>query len=439
MKSKFEGYVEYGIFVFGWFGVLSLSWLRFPLDGPPYSLSSLTIILLCILAILAPALFVKGFSLEFESSAPGKLVGWCARNPTMALILLGVSLMLYDAALRNLYSSVADYDIAEKRGLRSESVAASGWSRRVLYLSTFSSMVMVYACARAMKGKLLHGMAIGVIVAHAGYCYKLSGSRAHGFILFVYLAALLLYNAQFSLKRKGSLSLVAIGSLVGAAVINVLLSVIGLGGGASGAGVQAMTTRGQSVLVGVGVKSGAEELGLFMGFFDEYVLAPVYFLDYYLTSVDHPPALGSHTFSLVTGKFGYFGGQDIKVSVDDAYEAIGRTTNVWATGIREVCIDTGVIMLIPAFLVIGLGMCVLKRAARWSDGASFLYVMLVSWIWFSPVSSVLKSSMVELGFYLGVGWFVLDIITRDDRRWVATRGADSPSGNFFFPRDQASL
>ncbi len=92
----------------------------------------------------------------------------------------------------------------------------------------------------------------------------------------------------------------------------------------------------------------------------------------------------------------------VKQAVDDMYQALDITNNVWATGFREVMLDTGVWLYFPALAGVGFLSRYLRNISYHNRGAAVLRIMILAWIIWLPLSNLMLTPAFEAGIYISI-------------------------------------
>lgn len=133
---------------------------------------------------------------------------------------------------------------------------------------------------------------------------------------------------------------------------------------------------------------------------------PIYFLDFYRT-LDVSHDYGLYQFSLISNRVPGYDWQDRRNELNEMYEPIGVTTNVWGSGIRDVAIDFGEVGAVIMFFIMGFATA--RMGAARTIGGRSLGVFLMLWLLFSPFTTPITQRPYQMGLYLLVVWHFMEL------------------------------
>lgn len=405
-----------------------MGWLRYRLDGVPYSIETAAFYLGSLACVILPAWFVGKPRAETEDwGRPDKRQTFAslAQFCISAFALVGV-IGLYFYARRE-YAGV---DVSSMRGERSN-LAVSGLEARVyLLLSPFALASVVFWLKQKLPIKVFCAAAFLVLFWKASI---ISGARFE-LMPIPLLGALGLwfgYSDRF-LKYPVRTILAAGTGFLFVLAVNSFYNILSTKGGGESSVAAYIRNAGAAVFELVGIRQAPIVLEEIMGSMAEYVFAPLIYLDFYLKENQFTPTMGTHQFAAIFVRLGFEEAIPTKMAVDDLYSAMGIYHNVWATGLREVMIDFGLKGALLQCLGMGLLLGASKRFLTRSTAARNLYLILCAYHLATPLVSLFKSKVFEIGFYGAVIWFLLDVMFRQTAMKSSVQrvpiGTGSPKG-----------
>lgn len=380
--------------------------------GPPFGLYTFLIIILCGIAMFLPA-YILGKPLYAKSHFNNAVWNGSLTKymPAISSGFLFLSLVVY------LYSrrGVVGMGTEEARAMRQEFEGDSGLIRVFNLMSPFALM-SAYWIMSSVKSVLLRAAYVISIMLGFVVTYQLTGSRFEFVgVIVVSLSAVTIFNGSWLLARWKSVALSAMVVFFLSATGNSVLNLSGMRGGWSSENAQTRVNRGAMLTEKLGGNRAPDIILLTIGLAEEYLVMPLSYLDHYFEYSDLPPAKGAHQFRFIARRFGEENASRIKLMVDDLYLDIGIVSNVWATSIREMAIDTGKKFLPLGFLVLGIIMGISKRFFSISHGARCMLCLMVAFNLLGPMVSLFKSHMFHIGFLFCLLWMLVDIIIFSDR------------------------
>lgn len=394
-----------------WTFVLSVSWLRAPAYGKPYEWTTLGAIIGCLLCINLPILLIGK---PLGSAVAGRAKGASATQPPMATkyAIMAFAMLCFVAAVSLYLLARRGYlglDIEEVRGLKSEMEIDSTKARLYNLFAPFGLLSGFWLARWSWPGWVKYAL-IALFLGLVGLTYKLTGARFEVIAPIAIMGAtILVLRGWWIVNNFRRALLIGGGALLFGLLANTALNVMGLRGGMASANVRHMVARTSEFARTVGLPNLPDEALISIALFDEYTLMPLSYFDFYLNENDLPAAGGGLQFPLIARRLGFEDGLVIKETVDSLYGGLDITINVWATGIREMCIDFGPIGMYVAFLFFGSVTGVAKRFSNSSVGAQFLLCVLTAYFLFLPFVSLFKGTMMQVGFYASLLWMPASI------------------------------
>lgn len=399
--------------LFAWLLVLAFAWMRYPIVGNPYELNTVWYIATCILASLFPIVIVTRW--RHSSDNPSMVI---TPSPALKLFWIVCMISLGLSAVVVVYTMQAvlgaDLNLEDYRALKGQMTGSSGRLAQLNYLFMGLGLIGCYLTNRLTVSNTVRLCFAAYLLGLFAIVYLMIGIRTHFLApVVVFSISYLLFQANHINARRLRIGALSVGGILSLILINAALSAIGASGGFFGTASQSMGDRGAVMLQGLGVNNPGVEASVVFAFLDEYLVSPVYYLDYYINNVNHDPAYGALQFDFLARRFGFDDRYVIKLEVDAAYGALNLNWNVWATGIREIAIDFGKgIGAVLAFATIGLLAAMAKLNAHRSLAAGLIFSMLASFLVISPATSLFRSSFFQYGFYFAlIGW-VFETLSR---------------------------
>lgn len=142
-----------------------------------------------------------------------------------------------------------------------------------------------------------------------------------------------------------------------------------------------------------------------------YLGTPISTFGLFLDSWDSRPMAGAFAFPIVGSRFSSEHPAIVKQRVDAYFEVVGVYHNLWATALRDLCIDFGKRGIVVASLGIGLLCVVCLRNYGKFLGARLLAILIVSWMLHSPLESLNRLG-TEVSIYLCISVLVLEVVMK---------------------------
>lgn len=172
----------------------------------------------------------------------------------------------------------------------------------------------------------------------------------------------------------------------------------------------AFIEAGDSALRSVGISEAPYAVSYATTLFLVYLVYPIPYFDYFIETYEGDPAYGRFQFSFIANRTGYDGMRQ-KLEIDELYALIGVNYNIWATGFREMIVDTGKVLFVPVMLLLGVVFALLKRYENRLLGLRMLYIFALSWLIASPFYSLLKARPFEFAVYFAFLVLAFELLT----------------------------
>lgn len=395
--------------------VLVVSWAHYPSFGPPYAVSTFAFVIACLAAYIFPVCFLGRTLPDSGNRELGK------RPMAPAIVSIGGLLFFFLAYYLSRRSLIGleTYEAREQKGS-----ADFGFWTTFYNLSLPLPMLSSFWFARYNYPKTLVSGYAMLIFGFFGITYLFSGGRFELVpLLLAFLSSLFVFNRERIARSltRGLASVIPVS--IGVVGLNLWLNVRGMRGGLGGGEAVVHVTNGAALLSGFGFNDAPDFVMVMVGLLNEYLMKPILHFDYYLTTNYHPPANGGLQFMLLTSRFGATRGLELKEAADSLYAPMGIEGNVWATGVREMIIDFGNLGAVVAFLVVGIVAGLSKRLFRNSDAAKFTYCVCLTFMAFSPFTSLLKAGLMQMAVYVAILWILVEAVSGLGSKPIPFRGA----------------
>ncbi len=168
---------------------------------------------------------------------------------------------------------------------------------------------------------------------------------------------------------------------------------------------------GEDLLKSVGIEDPPEIIAEIITKMWIYAGSSLIYFDNFLNRYHEEPQFGLYHFTNIGNRFESHNRAKVKLSIDFSQANLGVLYNIWATGLREVVVDFGKIMLFPGLFGAGFFIGKLRGLINKYLSARFLYCLLLSWLIALPFVSLFPSRMYENSVILCFIWFLIDIFT----------------------------
>ncbi len=390
--------------VYAWLFAFIAPWLRAPAFGAPYGLFEFLVASLMIATFLGCA--------AIHTPDPYAL---CQRKLKFWVVALLLPLAAF--ALYTLWKSSGSTGSESLDELRlNHQVGATEVNAAEFRLFSFlAPIVIILLFESAVRASRIVWCALAfVLFASMVYVQSISfAGRFDGLcaLAFVAIAVLMRYHEAIKSIPKPILYASLLALFLFATAANAVYGTLRQRDGFDGRAAAIFHSTGIDFLQGLGVRQVPAEVAITVGQADEYLLRTLAYFGYYLKDDRLGPALGQHQFSIITRRIGFNEGIEYKQTVDDYYMRYGISGNVWATGLREFCIDFKVFGTIIACGLLGwlFGLCRSTFSASWFAG--FIAAIIGALFFLSPLSSIFKSIYFQSAFVFGGLFAALDIVS----------------------------
>jgi hypothetical protein len=156
---------------------------------------------------------------------------------------------------------------------------------------------------------------------------------------------------------------------------------------------------GQLVLASVGFESAPLWLVRFVCQPFLYIGTSISNFALFYDNWDGSTMFGTFSFPIVGSRFSSEHPSTVKQRVDEYNAAYGAEHNLWATGLRDICIDLSPYGIVVGCFVIGIAFIVLRRTYARYLGIRLLCIFAASWMLYSPLESLTRLG-IEVSIYL---------------------------------------
>ena len=386
-----------------WILIWVLPWIKYPSSGVPYGQSGF---LISFGAVAVFVLTVKIFSKE----TPSLKIPLCGYS---LVFMFGVFSMLSVYFQYKAYSDLAGLELNEARKLymNQEAIVDTFYSRLALIMSPVVPFFLIEAI-KQIKVRWIFTMVV-IFLIGTGILFAVSIGGRFDLLCMLWLCVVGVGAFQDGIIRKYR-RLIFIFTpifIILFFIVNVVFSVKrsqieSVSYTESGALFDA-----QELISGYTSKLLPEVLLIAISRLDDYILLNIKRLDFYLTVNQVPPAWGQHSFYIFSTKIGFDGGNEVKQTVDSYYASFyGNITNVWATGLRDIIMDFGILGLFLLSFSSGFFYCVCLKFTSKSIFAGHMAVAIVVFMTLSCVVSYFKSIFFQTYFVFIFFLFFADII-----------------------------
>lgn len=330
-------------------------------------------------------------------------------------------LVLLIAIYFYLRKDFAGVDTADARQLRS-TVDTSSFAGRLYELVSPLALGAAFLAARWNPVRPFAILFYVVAISAFALSMILSGARFEMLpLILVYLSSTFIFQIDIALNNIARGIAIALFMVVLLAGGNALLNVAAFRGGGGGVESIAIEERGIMLWRAIGIENVPSAVGVVTGLFDEYIFRPILYFDFYRAANSQPPAWGGHQFSMLAWRLNLRDGLSIKEDVDAYYALIGIENNVWSTSLREMWIDFGGVGCVLSYAIIGGLSGYAKRMSERIFIAQYLYIFLLSYMIFSPVTSAFRAISMQATTYFLLFSFTVGVAISSRRRKTIAR------------------
>jgi|GEM_PF-7103238 len=410
--------------VFYWTALALLPWIKYPAVGPPYHLAAFLLYVAVLLAFIFPIILSGTQRIDIISDALPRM-----RKDIFyaATILSFLSIISFVQS----YSAMASMDLYTAKYLYStQQIDPNKIFARMSLLCAPAIPIFIFECARsitALQSKILLVLFLCFVGISIGSRF---GAR---FDLLVFIGfsfySLCLTQSSYIYKYFKHIVLVIILFLILAFSINTRFSFYRNSQDETLQESQSLISEGELFFEALGWTDPPPALSYAFAALDDYFLSLLDRLGIYLEENEEAPGFGQVSFYIFFQQLGLDEGQSIKLSVDELYrsDVTGRVQNYWATGIRDFCMDWGVIGTIIAAGILSFLYCMGKRLWRRSYFAGVLCSAAGTSVFLLSTISVFKSTYIQIALPGIIVLLAIDLITHS----MLTR--------FLFPKPRISL
>lgn len=392
-----------------WLVVLPLAWLRYRIDGVPYTASTVGFYLGCLGCVVIPARYLGKVAASAEiwgaSRQSRSMQNTMAFWATVVAVIGIIGIFFY---WRREFQGV---DVSDMRGEERGMIAAgTADARAYILLSPVAMASIVFWLNQNLLLRIVSAMVFFAVFWKASL---ISGARFELLpIPLLGAVAICFRYSELLFKNPVRTTLAAASGLTAVVMVNSFYNILSTKGGGESLVAAYIRNSGAAVFELVGLRQVPAFLEEMMGSLAEYVFAPPIYLDFYLHENQFAPTWGTLQFSNIFVRLGLDEAMPTKLAVDDLYAAIGIYNNVWASGLREVVIDWGVAGAFVQCLGMGALLGWAKRFLATSLAARNLYLILCTYLLATPLTSLFKSRIFEASFYGAIAWLVVDLMFR---------------------------
>ncbi len=151
----------------------------------------------------------------------------------------------------------------------------------------------------------------------------------------------------------------------------------------------------------------SESISLIWG----YTGASLIHFDNFLHQYNFEPQFGLYHFANFGNRFTSHNRAKVKMAIDMSQTNLGIYYNIWATGLREVVVDFGKVMLFPVLFFCGFFIGKLRGMINSYISARCLYCLLLAWLIALPFVSLLTNRTFENAVLFCFLWFFIEAFT----------------------------
>jgi hypothetical protein len=397
--------MDLALLVLGWSAVLLGPWIKYAQLGAPYSVETFFLCASMPIAFMAPSFLL------------GVISGTRPRHSPLVkrsvLLLAGLSSFLSVMLFAMAYAGLAGLDANTAKSLyASQQVEPVKIYWRLALLLAPAIPLFLFGALQRAKEQSWRIILIVFLVWVGSILSSRFGAR-YDFLCFLtmVIAGSCWMYSSYILANKLRVALFAFIGVVCFVAANVVISFFRNAPAASMNEYQSVLADGQVVLSGIGMPQLPDAAAYAAGVLDDYVLSNVSRFEIYADGHREEPAYGQVMFYIPAQQLGWDEGAEIKRAVDDMYRVLGVTVNIWATGVRDVHMDFGLLGSFCFVFVCGVGYAFCNKAAEFSVLAGVCGVMLLAFAVFLPFGSLWKSPFLQVGFLVWLGGFAFDAIS----------------------------